>query len=160
MDDVVFRDLDYGDMGLITQKHAVLYRQEFGWDRSFEPAVAELMVYFGQTADHSRERAWVAEIEGRFAGCVFLFQENPQTSRLRMLLVEPWARGRGLGKQLVDLCIDYSRQKGYQKMMLLTFDVLYKARSIYLSRGMTMVKNEPTTMWGNQLSAEYWEMPL
>ena len=160
MGDVVIRDPGYGDMGLITQRHAVLYHQEFGWDRTFEPRVAELMVYFGLEADHERERAWIAEIDGRFAGCVFLFKETEEMSRLRMLLVEPWARGHGLGKMLVDRCIEFSRAKGYQKMMLLTFDVLYKARSIYKNKGMTMVRSEPETIWGKEMVAEYWEMAL
>lgn len=158
-DPIVFRDFQHGDMGVIIERHASLYAREFGWNQSFEIEAAEVVLDFARSGK-SKQKAWIAERNGQFAGCIFLFQESDTLARLRMLLVDPSARGQGLGVSLVSTCLDYARRVGFQKVRLVTMDVLRAARKIYQRFGFTMVSTEPERFGGKNLSVEHWELPL
>jgi DNA-binding MarR family transcriptional regulator/N-acetylglutamate synthase-like GNAT family acetyltransferase len=157
---VEMRDARSGDYGWIVERHGVLYADEYGWDETFEGLVAEIVGAFARSHDAARERAFVAELDGRRAGCVLCVRENDETARLRLLLVEPWARGHGLGSRLVDECVSFAREADYRRMVLWTNDVLTAARRIYERTGFTLVEEGRHQAFGQDLVEQTWSLDL
>lgn len=149
-----------GDMGWIVYRHGVLYAQEYGWDEQFEALVASIVVKFLQRFNPKRERCWIAEKDGEIVGSVFLVKHTKNIAQLRMLYVEPFTRGMGIGKRLVEECIRFARQAGYKKIILWTQSILYAARHIYEATGFKIVKTESHHSFGHDLVAEIWELKL
>ena len=157
---VVFRTHRPGDIGWVIHRHGVLYAQEYGWDETFEALVAEIAAQFIKNFDSQRERCWIAERDGERLGSVFLVKYTDDVAKLRMLLVEPHARGLGIGHRLVDECIQFARNAEYRKVTLWTQSILTAARNIYRSAGFKLVKEEPQTSFGADLVSETWELEL
>jgi DNA-binding MarR family transcriptional regulator/GNAT superfamily N-acetyltransferase len=149
-----------GDMGWVIHRHGSLYAQEFGWDERFEALVAEIAAKFIQKFDSKRERCWIAEKDGGIAGSVFLVRESERVARLRLLLVEPSARGLGIGNRLVDECTRFARQAGYKKITLWTQSILHAARHIYKRARYRLVKQERHREFGYNLVGETWDLSL
>ncbi len=149
-----------GDMGWIAQSQGACYAREYGWDSSFEALVAEIVASFIKSFDASRERCWIAEIDGAPVGSVMLVRHDDEVAKLRLLLVEPAGRGQGLGKRLVGECIAFARACGYRKITLWTQSILTAARKIYQDAGFVLVASEPHRSFGQSLIGETWEMKL
>ncbi len=149
-----------GDMGWVVERHGVLYQREYGWGALFEALVADIVAKFLRDFDPKREHCWIAERGGERVGSVFIVKEGRHTAKLRLLLIEPEARGEGLGKRLVQQCIDFSRRMGYRKLVLWTHDNLTAARVIYEKLGFRLVKSEPHRQFGVPVVGEYWELKL
>ncbi|WP_286891331.1 GNAT family N-acetyltransferase [Thermobacillus sp.] len=156
----VLRQHEPGDMGWIVHMHGRLYAEEYGWDERFEALVAQVCSDFINRYNPERERCWIAEMDGQIVGSVMVVQESDETAKLRLLLVDPRARGLGLGKRLVDECIRFARRKGYKKLVLWTNHVLVQARNIYQKAGFVLVKQEPHRSFGSELIGETWELTL
>lgn len=157
---VTLRGLAPGDMGWVIQRHGAIYWDEFGWNSEFEALVAGIVAEYHSNLRPGRENAWVAEVDGARAGCVFCCERDAATAQLRILLVEPWARGLGIGRNLVDECIAFARAAGYSKMMLWTNDVLVAARHIYEAAGFHLVDQEKHHSFGHDLIGQNWELDL
>ncbi len=156
----VIRPPQSGDIGWIVHRQGLLYNQEYGWDEQFEALVAEIAAKFFQSFDPERERCWVAEREGEIVGSVFCVKDSKTIARLRLLYVEPSARGLGVGTRLVDECIGFARRTGYRKITLWTNSVLHSARHIYERAGFHKVSEEPHHSYGHDLVSQTWELGL
>lgn len=154
----VFRHPRHGDIGWIIRRHGTVIAKEFGWDGSFETTIAEILGTFGRHP--GREVGWIAERAGEILGSVFVMPEDERTARLRVLYVEPAARGLGLGKQLVDLAVGFARQAGYVKLVLWTHEFQTAARKIYADVGFNLAHREKTVSFGVEVVSETWEMAL
>lgn len=149
-----------GDMGWIIHRHGVLYAQEYGWDETFEALVAEIAARFVQRFNPKREHCWIAEREGEVVGSVFLVEKSKTVGQLRLMYVEPKARGLGIGSRLADECLRFARQVGYGKVVLWTNSVLLAARHIYEKAGFCLIHSEPHHSFGQDLIGETWELDL
>jgi GNAT superfamily N-acetyltransferase len=158
---VGIRRLDQpGDLGWVVMAHGEFYAREYDFDTSFEALVAKIVADYATSHDDSREAAWIAEQDGRRVGCVFCVAADEQTAQLRILLVDPSARGHGLGARLVDECLNFARETGYKRMKLWTNDPLVAARHIYLSRGFVLTETEPHRSFGADLVGQIYELDL
>lgn len=158
---VAIRPLDQpGDLGWVVMAHGQVYAAEFGWDNSFEALVAQIVADYGQSRDASREAAWIAEVEGKRAGCIFCVAADEETAKLRILLVHPSARGHGLGARLVDTCLDFAKDAGYRRITLWTNDILTSARRIYESAGFHLVDQDQHHSFGHDLVGQNWVRDL
>jgi len=156
----VLRPPGSGDYGWVVQCHGLLYAAEYGWDPSFEVLVARIVADYVDYRDQKRETAWIAEVDGERVGCVFCVKRDEQTAQLRLLLVEPSARGMGLGSRLVEECLRFARRTGYREIMLWTNDVLVAARGIYQRAGFELVEEEAHHSFGHDLVGQNWRREL
>jgi DNA-binding MarR family transcriptional regulator/GNAT superfamily N-acetyltransferase len=156
----VLRPPAAGDLGWVVQRHGALYAAEYGWDGSFEALVARIVADYAARDDHSREAAWIAELDGEPAGCVFCMRKTDTTAQLRLLLVEPRARGLGMGGRLVAECVSFARRASYREIVLWTNDVLHAARRIYQRAGFQLAGSEPHHSFGHDLVGQDWRLPL
>jgi DNA-binding MarR family transcriptional regulator/GNAT superfamily N-acetyltransferase len=156
----LLREPRAGDMGWVVQRNAAVYAAEFGWDASYEALVARIVADYLDRRDPAAEAAWIAEVDGSPAGCVFCVREDATTARLRLLLVEPWARGLGIGSRLVDEVLRFARQAGYSQITLWTNDVLADARRIYQRAGFTLDGEDRHHSFGRDLVGQNWSRRL
>jgi len=156
----VLRPHQPGDMGWIIHRHGVLYAEDYGLDQRFEALVAKIAATFIENFDGAREHCWIAEREGATVGSVLLVKESEEVGKLRLLYVEPAARGLGIGSRLVGECVRFARQRRYRKITLWTNDVLVSARRIYQAAGFHLVSEEPHRSFGRDLVGQFWELAL
>jgi DNA-binding MarR family transcriptional regulator/GNAT superfamily N-acetyltransferase len=157
---VVLREPGPGDLGWVVARHGALYAAEYGWSAEFEGLVARIVADYAAGHDPRREAAWIAELDGEPVGCVFCVARDETTAQLRILLVEPAARGLGIGARLVAECLRFATAAGYESMMLWTNDVLTSARRIYEAAGFRLVEEEPHHSFGQDLVGQVWERRL
>ena len=154
----ILREPRHGDFGWIVTRHAELYALEYGWTEPFEGLCAQIVADFVNNYDAKRERCWIAELNGENVGCVMLVKDSDEVARLRLLLVDPKARGLGLGRRLTDECVRFARQAGYRRITLWTHSILTAARHVYEQAGFTLTSSENTHSWGKDVVAEYWDL--
>lgn len=158
---VILRGPGPGDLGWSVERNAAVYAEEYGWNEEYETLVARIVADFAATHDPEREAMWIAELDGRRAGCVFCVRDKePGTARLRLLLVDPPARGHGIGRRLVEQCIAFARSAEYRDLVLWTNDVLGHARSIYQRAGFELVAEQPHHSFGKDLVGQDWHLEL
>lgn len=156
----IVRDIQLADIRLIAHRQQLLYSREYGWDRTYEVLAAQILADFVKSFDPSAERGWVAECDGKLAGSVFVVRSCDSEAKLRLLYVEPFARGLGIGRRLVQECVDFARSKGYRTLTLWTNDVLVSARRIYEAAGFRLTKEERHHSFGKDLVGQTWELTL
>ncbi len=149
-----------GDMGWVIHRQAALYCQEYGWNEEFEALLAEIAAAFIREFKPGRERCWIAERDGKTLGSVFLVRDTDEVAKLRMLYVEPSARGQGVGRALVAECLRFARAAGYRSVTLWTNDILTAARKIYVDEGFRLVSEERHRSFGQDLVGQYWRLDL
>ena len=149
-----------GDFGWIVKRHGELYAEEYGWIEPFEGLCAQIVADFANKNDRKRERCWIAEMNGDNVGCIFLVEDSAKLARIRLLLVDPKARGLGLGARLVDECVRFARRAGYEKITLWTHSVLTAARHIYEQAGFKLTRTERHNSWGKPVVSEFWDLVL
>lgn len=154
------RNFESGDMGWVVYRHGVLYREEYDWDEEFEALVAEIVSDFIKNYNPEKERCWIAEMNEEIVGSVFLVKKSEKVGKLRLLLVEPKARGLGLGTRLVEECIKFAKSIGYEEITLWTNSVLVNARNIYKKVGFKLVEEENYHGFGKDLTSETWVLKL
>ena len=157
---VLLRCPQPGDMGWVVQQHGKIYAHEYGWNHEFEALVADIVAGYLRKHQPDWERCWIAELDGQRVGSVFVLRKSSTVAQLRMLILRPPARGRGLGALLTDECIAFARSKNYKKMVLWTNSCLGIARYIYARRGFQLIKSEPYTGFGKDLISETWALKL
>jgi DNA-binding MarR family transcriptional regulator/N-acetylglutamate synthase-like GNAT family acetyltransferase len=163
--DIVLRDPKPGDIGWMIERHGVLYAEEYGWRGPFEGMCAGIVSDFVKNFDPKLERCWIAEVGGERAGCVMLVKDDPKAkkadvARIRLLLLEPWARGIGLGRRLADACVEFARAKGYRRVTLWTHKELDAARAIYAKLGFVKTGEESHDDWVGKATSEFWDLEL
>ncbi len=158
--EVILRPPRPGDLGWVIHRHGALYAQEHGYDISFEQLVASIVATFTENFDPAREACWIAEHDGEIMGSIFLVRETDEIARLRLLYVEPAARGLGIGSKLVAACVAQAREFGYRKLMLWTQSSLVSARRIYQAAGFTLAHEQPHRAWGQDLIEQDWMLEL
>ena len=156
----LLRPLQIGDIGWITRRQGLLYAQDYGWDETYEALVAEILAAFVKSFDPKWERSWIAERDGEVVGSVFVVRKSPEVAKLRLLYVEPSARGLGIGKRLVEECIGFARAKGYKTLTLWTNDILTAARHIYQAAGFKLIDEERHHSFGKDLVGQTWDLDL
>lgn len=151
-----------GDLGWVVMTHGEVYAAEFGWDSTFEALVARIVADYAAGGAGARGAAWIAELDGRRVGCIFCVAADraDTTAKLRLLLVHPDGRGRGLGGRLVDTCLEFARGAGYRRARLWTNHPLQAARRVYLERGFVLVAEEPHRSFGADLVGQTWALDL
>jgi DNA-binding MarR family transcriptional regulator/N-acetylglutamate synthase-like GNAT family acetyltransferase len=158
--EVILREPRHGDYGWIISRHAELYAQEYGWTEPFEGLCAQIVADFVNKHDPTCERCWIAELNGENVGSVMLVNDSTEVARIRLLIVDPKARGRGLGTKLTDECIRFARERGYKQITLWTHSVLKAARHVYEKAGFTLTSSEKRHTWGQDVVAEFWDLNL
>lgn len=156
----VMRGLRPGDLGWVISRHGSIYAEEFGWDATFEHLVAKIGAEVMEGFDPVREGAWIAKLDGVVVGSVFLVRVDDEVAKLRLLIVDPAARGLGIGARLVAECTRFARAKGYRRITLWTHEVLAAARKLYAAEGYRLVAAEPMRAFGQDLISETWELAL
>jgi len=157
---IVLRQPRPGDLGWVVARHAELYAREYGWGENFEGLCAQIVADFAQKLDPECERCWIAEMDGQNVGSVFLVRETDTVARLRLLLVDPVARGRGVGTRLTEECVRFARRCGYRSITLWTHQVLAAARHIYERAGFRLTSSEARRSFGCDVVSEHWDLPL
>jgi DNA-binding MarR family transcriptional regulator/N-acetylglutamate synthase-like GNAT family acetyltransferase len=156
----ILRPPRHGDFGWIVSRHAALYAREYGWTEPFEGLCAQIVADFVNNYDAKKERCWIAEMNGENVGCVMLAKDSPGVARIRLLLVDPKARGLGLGNRLVEECVRFARKADYKRVTLWTHSVLTAARHVYEKAGFTLTASEKRHSWSKDVVAEYWDLDL
>lgn len=162
---IALRDPGPGDLGWIVERHGVVYGEEYGWAGPFEGMCAGIVSDFAKNFDPKLEKCWIAEVDGVRAGCVMLVKDDPKAkkadvARIRLLLLEPFARGLGLGRMLAEACVNFSRAKGYRRVTLWTHQELTAARAIYAKLGFVKTGEESHDDWGGKATSEFWDLEL
>lgn len=156
----LLRGLQPGDLGWVVSRHGSMYYQEYGWDSTFETLVAEIAAGVMQAFDPSREAAWIAELDGVAVGSVFLVRQSDEVAKLRLLIVDPAARGLGIGARLVAECTRFARQAGYRRITLWTHSILTAARRLYAAEGYILTGSDTLEAFGVSLTEETWDLDL
>lgn len=160
-DEVAFRDLKSGDLGWVIHRQAILYAEEYGWNVEYEALIARILGDFVQSFDPVREAVWIAELDGKVVGSIFLVHgDEPSVGKLRLLYVEPHVRGTGLGGKLIAACIERAREVGYGRLVLWTNSVLVSASRLYERAGFVLVEEAPHASFGQDLRGQVWSLNL